>query len=64
LCVRAVHTRIARLREAVASLRFLDLRIHGLVLWNDDMPVIEAQDEHSQSGLSTTSGNFNLAGVR
>lgn len=64
LCARVAHTRLARLREAVESLRVLDLRIQGLVLWNDDLPVIEAQDEHSESGLSTTSGTFNLAGVR
>jgi tyrosine-protein kinase Etk/Wzc len=64
LCARVAHTKLARIRQAVESLRVLDLRIQGLVLWNDDMPVIEAQDEHSQSGLSTTSGNFNLAGVR
>lgn len=64
LCARVAHTKLARIRESVESLRVLDLRIQGLVLWNDDMPVIEAQDEPTQSGLSTTSGNFNLAGVR
>ncbi len=64
LCARVAHTKLGRIKEAVESLRVLDLRIQGLVLWNDDMPVIEAQDEHSEPGLSTTSGNFNLAGVR
>ena len=64
LCARVAHTRIARLKEEVESLRALDLRIHGIVLWNDDMPVIEAQDEHSEPGQATTSGTFNLAGVR
>ena len=64
LCARVAHTRLARLREAVESLRMLDLRIQGLVLWNDDLPVIEAQDEHSDLVLSTRPGTFNLAGVR
>jgi Mrp family chromosome partitioning ATPase len=45
LCARVAHTRIAQLRTTVEKLRSLDLRIHGLVLWDDDTPVIEAQDE-------------------
>ena len=64
LCARIAHTRIARIKEEVESLRALDLRIHGLVLWNDDMPVIEAQDEHGEPGQTSTSGTFDLAGVR
>ena len=64
LCARVAHTRIARLKEEVESLRTLDLRIHGIVLWDDDMPVIEAQDESGEPGQATTSGTFNLAGVR
>ena len=64
LCARVAHTRIARLKEAVESLRALDLRIHGLVLWDSDMPVIEAQDEQSESGRERSPDTFNLAGVR
>lgn len=45
VCARIAYTRVARLKESVDKLRELDLRIHGLVLWNDDMPVIEAVDE-------------------
>ena len=45
LCARVAHTRIAQLRTTVEQLRALDLRIHGLVLWDDNSPVIEAQDE-------------------
>jgi len=45
LCARIGHTRIAHLRTTVEQLRALDLRIHGLVLWDDDLPVIEAQDD-------------------
>lgn len=48
LCARVAHTRIAQLRSTVEKLRSLDLRIHGLVLWDDNSPVIEAQDEPAQ----------------
>ena len=45
LCARVAHTRIAQLRKTVERLRAMDLRIHGLVLWDDDLPVIESQDD-------------------
>lgn len=64
LCVRVAHTRIARLKEAVESLRSLNLRIHGLVLWNDDMPVIDAHDEIDERDASANMDRFNLAGAR
>ncbi|HEY0241188.1 MAG TPA: hypothetical protein VGC52_00860 [Gemmatimonadaceae bacterium] len=64
LCARVAHTRIARLKDQVLSLRAMDLRIHGIVLWNDDMPVIEAHDERGDPGQPTASGTFNLAGAR
>ena len=64
LCARVAHTRIARLKDQVQSLRAMDLRIHGIVLWNDDMPVIEAHDERGDPGQPTASGTFNLAGAR
>ncbi len=50
LCARVAHTRIVQLRSTVERLRMLDLRIHGLVLWDDDAPVIEAQDESEPPG--------------
>lgn len=64
LCVRVAHTRIARLKEAVESLRSLDLRIHGLVLWNDDTPVIDAHDEIDERDPSVDADRFKLAGAR
>ena len=64
LCARVVHTKLARLKEEVETLRDLNLRIHGLVLWNDDLPVIEAHDGQGEPGQATGSGAFNLAGVR
>jgi Mrp family chromosome partitioning ATPase len=48
LCARVAHTKISQLRATVEKLRGLDLRIHGLVLWDDNSPVIEAQDEIEQ----------------
>ncbi len=64
LCARLAHTRITRLRRSVNGLRALDHRIHGLVLWNDDMPVIETQDEPSEPRRAGSQGTGNLAGVR
>lgn len=63
LCARVAHTRIARLREAIESLRALDHRIHGIVLWDDDMPVIEAQDETDVRGRERSRVDRDLAGV-
>ncbi|HMA22250.1 MAG TPA: hypothetical protein VKO87_15695, partial [Gemmatimonadaceae bacterium] len=63
LCARVAHTRIARLKAEVDALRNLDLRIHGLVLWEDELPVIEAHDEPDITRVPG-SGTFNLAGVR
>ena len=63
LCARVAHTRIGRLKESVEKLRDLDLRIHGLVLWNDDMPVIEAHDE-PEPPRPTRTGAPTLAGAR
>jgi Mrp family chromosome partitioning ATPase len=64
LCARIAHTRIARLKEAVESLRAQDLRIHGLVLWDNDMPVIEAHDEPEMPRRERSQGTSRLAGVR
>jgi Mrp family chromosome partitioning ATPase len=64
LCARVAHTRLARLKWAIARLRALDLRIHGIVLWNDDMPVIETQDEPESPGHAAGADTFNLAGIR
>lgn len=64
LCARLSHTRIVRLRATVNALRALDHRIHGLVLWDDDMPVIEAQDEPSESARASRQTAGNLAGAR
>jgi hypothetical protein len=59
-----VHTRIARLKQAIASLRYLDLRVHGLVLWNDNLPVIEAQDDIDEPKRSVSDSKYGFAGAR
>ena len=64
LCARLAHTKIGRLRDAVNGLRALDHRIHGLVLWNDDIPVIEAQDEPNEKSRAARSDKAPLAGIR
>lgn len=45
LCARIGHTRITDLKKSVQALRDLDLRVHGLVLWDDDLPQIDSRDE-------------------
>ena len=64
LCARIAHTKTARLKEAVEKLRAINLRIHGLVLWDRDTPVIEAHDEADRSPAERSSGRTKLAGVR
>lgn len=63
LCARVAHTRIGRLRETVESLRALDHRIHGIVLWDDDMPVIEVQAEADVRKRARSRIGGDLAGV-
>ena len=63
LCARVSHTRIAKLRETVEQLRAMDLRIHGLVLWDDDLPVIETQEQTEPEARNKT-GARDLVGAR
>jgi Mrp family chromosome partitioning ATPase len=63
LCARVSHTRIAKLRATVEKLRAMDLRIHGLVLWDDDLPVIETQDQTEPDIRKNTTAR-DLVGAR
>jgi Mrp family chromosome partitioning ATPase len=45
LCARIAHTSVEGLKTAVASLRGADMRIHGLVLWDAEMPQLETREE-------------------
>jgi len=45
LCARIAHTTLGGLKTAVDSLRGADMRIHGLVLWDAEMPQLETREE-------------------
>ena len=44
LCARVGHTRIRDLKKSVDGFRSINLRVHGLVLWDDDLPQIDARE--------------------
>ena len=56
LCARIAHTTIGGLKTAVDSLRGADMRIHGLVLWDAEMPQLETREE--MLGATRQSGAF------
>lgn len=56
LCARIAHTTAEGLKTAVASLRGADMRIHGLVLWDAEMPQLETREE--MLGATRQSGAF------
>jgi Mrp family chromosome partitioning ATPase len=56
LCARIAHTTAEGLRSAAASLRGADMRIHGLVLWDAEMPQLETREE--MLGATRQSGAF------
>jgi Mrp family chromosome partitioning ATPase len=64
LCARVAHTRIADLRRSVEKLREMNLRVHGLVLWDDDQPQIEAVDESAKAQAGAMGRSPGLATVR
>jgi Mrp family chromosome partitioning ATPase len=64
LCARVARTKTSRLKESVESLRHLNLRIHGLVLWNSDTPVIEAHDETDRRPSERPFSQAGFAGAR
>src|SRR3954447_4272968 len=45
LCARVAHTTVGSLKTAVDTLRGADMRIHGLVLWDAEMPQLETREE-------------------
>ena len=45
LCARIAHTSVGVLKTAVDTLRGADMRIHGLVLWDAEMPQLETREE-------------------
>jgi Mrp family chromosome partitioning ATPase len=49
LCARVGHTLLSDLKKSVEGCRKLDLRVHGIVLWDDDVPQIESRKELLES---------------
>lgn len=64
LCARLAHTTVAALKTAVDSLRGADMRIHGLVLWDAEMPQLETREEMISTGAGQTSYQPELAAAR
>jgi Mrp family chromosome partitioning ATPase len=56
LCARIAHTTVGGLKNAVDRLRGADMRIHGLVLWDAEMPQLETREE--MLGSTRQSGAF------
>ena len=56
LCARIAHTTVGGLKTAVDSLRGADMRIHGLVLWDAEMPQLETREE--MLGATRQTGAF------
>lgn len=62
LCARVGYTRINNLKESVEGFRALNLRVHGLVLWDGDLPQIDSREQilepigRRESGVSTLVG--------
>jgi Mrp family chromosome partitioning ATPase len=65
LCARIAHTTVGSLKTAVDSLRGADMRIHGLVLWDAEMPQLETREEMINSARQqSASYQPELAGAR
>jgi Mrp family chromosome partitioning ATPase len=56
LCARVAHTTVGGLKTAVDTLRGADMRIHGLVLWDAEMPQLETREE--MIGTARQSGSY------
>ena len=50
LCARVGHTRISDLKKSVDGFRAINLRVHGLVLWDDDLPQIDSRENPRSDG--------------
>lgn len=64
LCARIAHTTVGGLKTAVESLRGADMRIHGLVLWDAEMPQLETREEMLGSARQSEAFQPELAAAR
>jgi Mrp family chromosome partitioning ATPase len=63
LCARVGHTTLSDLKKSVEGCRRLDLRVHGIVLWDDDVPQIESRKELLESMQKRDAGMPAFAGA-
>ena len=64
LCARIAHTTVGGLKTAVDTLRGADMRIHGLVLWDAEMPQLETREEMLGSTSQSEAFQPELAAAR
>ena len=64
LCARIAHTTVGGLKTAVDTLRGADMRIHGLVLWDAEMPQLETREEMLGSTPQSEAFHPELAAAR
>ena len=64
LCARIAHTTVGGLKTAVDTLRGADMRIHGLVLWDAEMPQLETREEMLGSTRHSEAFQPELAAAR
>jgi len=63
-CARIAHTTVGGLKTAVDTLRGADMRIHGLVLWDAEMPQLETREEMLGSTRQSEAFQPELAAAR
>jgi Mrp family chromosome partitioning ATPase len=63
LCARIGHTSISDLKKSVDGLRAINLRVHGLVLWDDDLPQIDVREAFSTTSGKRPADNSALVGT-
>jgi Mrp family chromosome partitioning ATPase len=64
VCARIGYTRISSLRKSVEGFRKLNLRVHGIVLWDDDPPQVDSTKELLESFETRGSENGVLVATR
>jgi len=63
LCARIGHTRLSDLKRSVDGFRALNLRVHGLVLWDDDLPQIDSREAFLGSLVNHDADSSALVGT-
>jgi Mrp family chromosome partitioning ATPase len=63
VCARIGYTRISSLRKSVERLRKLDLRVHGIVLWNDHPPQIDSRAQRVSVSADSKRDSAQLVGT-